>query len=657
MELLLKGYPKGSDITILNCYYTYPTKLENGKWSDDFITISFRDNVTKKKHHEIIFNPKCGFYKIKDEYVEKFNQFFIDKDKVEEIIVPFRKLERGIAEATGKLDQYEKWLQEGDRTSIRKLHTDTSIMFSDMRIEDYYRFLFAQSYTNRNGGDLKLNKAYFDIEVDTRTMAGTFVDLGECPINAVTFLNEQNNLVCTFILRDPKNPLIQQFEDEYTSGRFGQKEIAEFVEGAVGGRKQLVRNKLENLKYHLKFYDDELQMIASLFYLIHKCSPDFCEGWNSSGFDLAYIIERCWNLGTDPVYILTDPRWDVATLKHYVDQRNYSDFAERGDYTVISGDVVFIDQMIQFASRRKSKIGSFKSFKLDDIGWDVAKVKKLDYSHITTNIAELPYLDFKTFILYNIMDVIVQKCIENKNQDLEYIFSKCLMNNTCYQKGHRQTVYLINRFTDQFFKKGYVIGNNVNRWNEEPDKFAGAFVANPTRTSNYSKIVIDGRPIMVCNNLQDYDYKSLYPSIMGEFNIAPNTQIGRIDIPNRVYAHENAYLQDKYSRSGEFIENLVTDNIIEFSHRWLHLANFQQCLMDMNEYYMTRSMFGPRYQIYENLSRGILNPIYDAQPGPFCPIRFGEAWPKPPVYFYSTLEQNGMSTSNKDYQKEAGTLK
>ena len=37
------------------------------------------------------------------------------------------------------------------------------------------------------------------------------------------------------------------------------------------------------------------------------------------------------------------------------------------------------------------------------------------------------------------------------------------------------------------------------------------------------KLKIDGRAIWVCDNLQDYDYKSLYPSILGEFNIAPNT--------------------------------------------------------------------------------------------------------------------------------------
>ena len=98
---------------------------------------------------------------------------------------------------------------------------------------------------------------------------------------------------------------------------------------------------------------------------------------------------------------------------------------------------------------------------------------------------------------------------------------------------------------------------------------------------------IDGRYIWVCENLIDYDFKSLYPSIMGEDNIAPNTQIGKIEIPEKVYKDENAYgiEPEKYSRGGEFIENMVTDNHIEFCHRWFHLANFTEMLDDIDEYY------------------------------------------------------------------------
>ena len=59
--------------------------------------------------------------------------------------------------------------------------------------------------------------------------------------------------------------------------------------------------------------------------------------------------------------------------------------------------------------------------------------------------------------------------------------------------------------TKEGFKLGYIIGNNINKWNEKPPKFAGALVGDPLKTSDYSKIKLDGSPIMVCDNLQDYD--------------------------------------------------------------------------------------------------------------------------------------------------------
>jgi hypothetical protein len=183
------------------------------------------------------------------------------------------------------------------------------------------------------------------------------------------------------------------------------------------------------------------------------------------------------------------------------------------------------------------------------------------------------------------MDVVVQHCIEWKTNDLEYIYSKCLINNTIYRKGHRQTVYLINRMASEWYKDGYIIGNNVNKWNEKPDKYAGALVLNPTHVSDYPKRKIDGRSILIVDNLFDFDYSALYPSITLENNIASNTQIGKVVINDKVYDNENCYNDEHYTRGGEFIENLVTDNSISFCHRWLHLANFKEMLEDIDEYY------------------------------------------------------------------------
>ena len=595
---LEKQYPEGSDLTIMNTFYQYP-KFEDGKKvEDDYIALVYKDNVTGKKKYKIIKKPEYTFYILKNEADRvNYNRMFIERDKVTPVTVPYLEVEKEIAKLTGNEEFYATNIKNRNKALNNQLHTNPDIFYSDANIEDHYRFKFANTYGNEIK---KIKKGFFDIEVDGKWAAGDFVLPGECAINCVSFYNEGTDTVYTYILRDERNPLIEKFENEFKSGSFIYDEIRNFVIEAVGGMKQAKKYNLMNTKFQVNFYDDELYMIKDLFRNIHFCSPDFIEGWNSSGFDLPYIIQRIINLGGNPEEIMCDECWPIKAVKHYVDQKHLNELAERGDYTFISGLPVFLDQMIQYASRRKSKIGSYKSFKLDDIGLKEAKVRKLDYHHITNSVLELPWLDFKTFVLYNIMDVIVQKCIETKTNDLEYIFSKCVVNNTVYQKGHRQTVYLINRMCAEWYKMGYIIGNNCNRDNPKPPKYLGALVGDPLHTNDLSKMTTNDSAISLCENLIDYDFKALYPSIMGEDNIAPNTQIGRIEIPDKVYENENAYHieESKYSRGGEFIENLVSDDTIEYCHRWFHLANTKEFIDDLNEFY---SGFGSNDTKFTNL--------------------------------------------------------
>lgn len=721
---LERDYPEGSDLTIMDCFYQRPIfdmdSPYRTKISDDFLIINYINNVTKEKGYKVIKKPTYIYYMIKEgEEVPDYNKLFIERDKVEPVEVEFSKLEKSIAEETDNMDFYKENLAKKNKQENRKLHTLPNIFFSDVAIEDHYRFRFAQTYTNNIE---KITKGFFDIEVDGKFTQSDFVSPNDCPINCVSFHDENSNKTYTFILRNYNNPLIQQFENEVNSGKFSYNDIIKFVIEAVGGIKQAKKYDIETMTFDIHFYDSEIELLKDLFMTIHKCSPQFVEGYNSSAFDLNFIIERIKVLGYDPADIMCDPRFSVKVVYNRIDERHINELAERGDRTYISGFPVFIDQMIQYASRRKSKIGSYKSFKLDDIGELEAGVKKLDYHHITNSVIELPYLDFKTFVLYNIMDVVVQKCIEKKTQDLEYLFSKCIVNNTSYHKGHRQTVYLINRMANEWYKMGYVIGNNCNRWNEKPPKFLGALVGDPLKTNDYSKLRINGRAIWVCDNLQDFDYKSLYPSILLEFNIAPNTQEGKIEIWNiwrciytekhknnkgedvidrqfecyvrdtsvarevptfdkmglalksvdlfedrgyrkfketvpyypdrfetleyiKVYENENTYNiePEKYSRSGEFIENLTTDNIISYCNRWFHLANFEEFLKDIDEYYQNRNLgnftnliksgYHGRQSVFVPVPDGNVKPIHFKNPNKTIqPVHFRTNKPKDMTY-------------------------
>lgn len=122
---------------------------------------------------------------------------------------------------------------------------------------------------------------------------------------------------------------------------------------------------------------------------------------------------------------------------------------------------------------------------------------------------------------------------------------------------------------------------------------------------------------------------------MLEFNIAPNTQVGRIVIPEKVYNHENTYHidEERYSRGGEFVENMVTDNIIEYCKRWFHLAGVEEFVEDIDEFYDSYE-FGN----FSNLSSAGFkeSPILPTADVIETPVMFTGSKVENPILFYSS---------------------
>lgn len=576
---LIQQYGPQSNITILDCNYHYPQKRKDGKYDPDYMLITYKDLDTGKKGHQYIYKPEYEYYKLKDGYTTDHNLFIVDKDKTDKVVCKYKDLLKSIAENTGNEEFFYENIRTGNYKNNNVLHEVPTVLFSDMNIEDKYRFMFDREYKN---DIFTISKAYFDIEVDTIHMKGDFPELGECPINAISCIIEKENLVRVFLLRDKNNPLIEEFEKGICNGTF--LELQNLLIDTVGGIEKAKKFGVDNLNIEFQFFDEEIILIYNLFKFINYYEPDFLLAWNMA-FDIPYIYNRILNLGYNPAEIMCHPDFENKVAKYYIDERHKNEYAERCDKYTFSMYTVLLDQMIQFASRRKGQ-AAFKSFKLDNIGSQVVGVKKLDYSHITRNLSLLPYKNYKIFVFYNIIDTIVQKCIESKTGDIDYIFGKCLMNNTRYDKGHRQTVYLTNRGAKEFYNQGFIIGNNPNRKNSNT-KYPGALVGNPTHNSDYSKLKQNGEVLNIMDNLVDFDYKSLYPSIARENNMAPNTQIGKVVIENQIYENENPFNYEFYYRGGRFLMDFNSGNYMEFGKRWFNLAGVRDMMKDFEMYFST----------------------------------------------------------------------
>ena len=496
----LKSHQPGANITIMNTMSS-SFKDEKEKFHEGLILV-YKDVDTGILYKEEMIDPDYTFYVADPDHRVNYNRIFVEKKYCHPVTVPHRKVESKIADITGNKEFFKDNATSGNRRENQRLHTHPDIFRSDMNIEDYYRFEFDKTYVNE---PCKVTKSFLDIEADTISMIGDFPQMGECPVNACTLIFQDMNQVFTFLLETKSNPQIQEFKKSVEDGSIFP-ELKEFVINAVNGPDSAAKFGIDKFNYNFLFYkeEEEIKLISDIFAAINNFKPDFCLAWNMS-FDIPYLIERIRVLGYKPEDIICHPDFSLKFCQYFIDTRMQNELAERGDFALISAYTCYIDQMIQYASRRKGR-GRPLSFSLDYTGEVVAKVKKLDYKHITTNISELPYKDYKTFTFYNIMDVIVQVCIENKTGDLEYMTAKALVNNTRYSKVHRQTVYLSNRGCKEFDQGGFIIGNNVNKFNDKPEtKFPGAYVADMLRIKDISKIKIGGVPISVFNNLNDFD--------------------------------------------------------------------------------------------------------------------------------------------------------
>lgn len=606
-DQLIPSYPLGSDLVILDATYHFPNKQQvesyNGVktvYMPDTMTIVYKDNTTGKKGIEVIEKPNYVFYMLKNNIpTPNYDMFFTDMKNLDEIKCKYRDVNKAIAE---KLDQYEgttkytdlfkKNVRDGNYRANMEFQKSRRVFGSDIPINDFYRMRFAEQYKNT---ETPVSRAYLDIEVDVKLSPTDFPTNGNCPINAISYFEHDTKRLFTFLLNQRDvNPKSNEFCTTVDNHAFNE-EFKGFLNETLGSEK--VKDfKLENIQTKVLVYDDELTLLKDLFGYINYTKPDFLMVWNMS-FDIPFIINRIIALGGNPKEIMCihdiNPLYENC---NYIVDSDHEDFATKGDYADITSYTVYLDQLIQFASRRRGG-AQYRSYSLDYIGDEMAGVQKLHYENIAANVMELPYNDYRTFVKYNMMDVLVQYCIEFKADDILYVFDKALLNCTEYKKVHRQTIYLSNRATIMFKNFGdYVLGNNLNKFKPKPTvKYEGAYVADPCKFGDKYKDKVNGIPIMRASNAIDFDFTRLYPSITQEYNMAPNTEIGYIKIPDKIYEAENATHNEKYTRSGQFIEDMTSECDIEFAHRWFNLASFKEAYADIIEYFNTEE--SPFYRL------------------------------------------------------------
>lgn len=432
----------GRRLMLTDVIYQKESKLTG--WHD-YINMVYRDLLTGEKHLYTIRDPKYVIYVVKEEYRTFQNaRHYLEIEKCDPVEICYKDRFKAIAEIGG---EQTKYIFRNAKTNNEKkqLFKYPYVLGADIPIETYYRVQWEKELHN---DDRKIPTAiYLDIEVDQFGWDGGGIPRsGECPIDAISVVDPTSMTVYQFLLHTKDNPQIDDFinnrQDEV------QQRFHEMFDDSYGV-----------FDYRIYMFDDEVDLITSCFRLIHTLKRDFCLIWNGMGFDIPYMIERIYKLGLKAEDVICHSDFPTTTMYLFEDTTAY-DFDKKRDYLDLSSYTHYLDQMIMYASLRKSQ-GALRRVNLNSVGQNELGDTKLDYTDVG-NFIRFSREDYIRYVLYNVKDTLLQYGIDNKCHDSFSFYNSCYGSFCGYKDGLKQTVSLRAFFYYEFLNDGYILGHNVN---------------------------------------------------------------------------------------------------------------------------------------------------------------------------------------------------
>ena len=255
--------------------------------------------------------------------------------------------------------------------------------------------------------------------------------------------------------------------------------------------------------------DDIYIKCASEADLLHKfiqlwkdLDPDIVTGWNIETFDIPYVCNRIKRiLSTEAVSELSP----FGLVKDRFFGRPTE--GEEPEAKEIYGVTIF-DYLSLY---RKFTYIQQESYALDYIGEAELGQKKLDYSEYGT-LNELYKNDYQKFLDYNIRDVVLVEKLDDKMKLLE---QACTI---AYDAG----VNLIDSLTSvrmwDIIIHNFLMEKNIvvppKQFGEKENQVEGAYVKDPQ--------------VGLHNWVVSFDLNSLYPHLIMQYNISPETYVRHI---------------------------------------------------------------------------------------------------------------------------------
>jgi len=261
------------------------------------------------------------------------------------------------------------------------------------------------------------------------------------------------------------------------------------------GRKPYVPSQ-NNVTYH--HYSDEIDMLNAFLHWWQTNTPDIVTGWNVRFYDIPYLCGRIERIMGEKKKRSLSP-WGMVTMEEIsMNGRDQKVFEIIGVTTL---DYLELYKKFTYVNR--------ESYRLDFIAEVELGQKKLDHSEFNT-FKEFYDGNWKKFVDYNIVDVELVDRMEDKLRLIELILTMAFDAKVNFVDPMFQ-VRLWDTIIYNYLKKRKIVVPPNERNGDKDSKFAGAYVKEP-KPGVYDWVV-------------SFDLNSLYPHLMMQYNISPETLV------------------------------------------------------------------------------------------------------------------------------------
>ena len=252
-------------------------------------------------------------------------------------------------------------------------------------------------------------------------------------------------------------------------------------------------NKQKNVTY--RYCSTEHQLLSDFINYWMEDVPDVITGWNIQFFDIPYICKRLNRVLGEKLMKRFSPWGLVTEGEMHIQGRKHITF-----------DVGGVCQLDYLDLYKKFTYKAQESYRLDYIASVELGQKKLDHSEYDT------FKDFYTngwqkFIEYNIVDVELVDRLEDKMKLIELALTMAYDAKVNYNDVFYQVRMWDNIIYNYLKKRDIVIPQR--RQTDKNEKYAGAYVKEPI-PGKYDWVV-------------SFDLNSLYPHLIMQYNISPET--------------------------------------------------------------------------------------------------------------------------------------